>query len=206
MLDVFMDIGGKHYAFRASSAVSGQFGDFLYALYGMYDEEPGAPGEKRYYRKHGVEIKHNFDDNTVKTHFCWDSEGHISTFDLKRRYDDCSFPDCNKEDNIEITIDEEDTFVVDARDLCYAVAKASTVAMKKYGIYGYHLTCGANCNGYGDSIDIERLLFVKAYALNAMEVRKTTDLRENPRYPKDRLYCATFSPFEKEMELLLFDM
>ncbi len=207
MLDISMDICGKHYDFTASSVMGEQFGAFLYALYGMYYE---APGEKRYHKKlpynNGWPIKIEHIGDYITSRFRWDSEGHVTIFVLKRLFGSYSYPDYNKTDTIELTINERDTFLVDARDLCYAVAKASTDAMKKYGIYGYHLTCGADANGFGDSIDIERLLFIKAYALNAMEARKISDAGKHPLYPDDDLYCASISPFEKEIELLLFDM
>ncbi len=50
------------------------------------------------------------------------------------------------------------------------MAKACTDAIKKYGFYGYYSATGGDCNGFGDVIPIHMLLFIKAYALNAMEV------------------------------------
>ena len=50
------------------------------------------------------------------------------------------------------------------RDLCYAVAKAMTHVMKDYGFYGYHYSTSDN------GIEIHQLLFLKAVALNRMDV------------------------------------
>ena len=102
-----------------------QFGAFLYALYGMYYE---AGGDKRYFNTGNVKFER--EGEFIKARFRWDSEGHLTFFALKRRFGDYSPPDCSLEDMMEITIDRKDTFTVDARDLCYAVAKASTDAMK----------------------------------------------------------------------------
>ena len=91
-------------------------------------------------------------------------------------------------------------FTVDGRDLCYAVAKACTEALKKYGFKGYLKSSGEQY--LGDKIDLEMLLFIKAYALNAMEVRDAPKAWEEP----DGWRHAYASSFEKEMELLMFDM
>ena len=203
MLDISMDICGKHYDFSASSVMGHQFGAFLYAIYGMYWE---APGERRYFKNSYPKIECDLRTKIIRAQIRWDSEGYITTIMLTRRFHDFSVPSPTEKDNIEITINQRDKYIVDARDLCYAVAKASTDAMKKYGFYGYNLTCGADCNGYGDSIDIERLLFIKAYALNAMEARETKELFKHPDYLDDDFNDATFSSFEKEIEILLFDM
>ena len=198
-----MDICGKHYDFSASSVMGHQFGAFLYAIYGMYWEDSS---ERRYFKNSDPKIECDLKKKMIRAQITWDSEGYITTIMLTRRFHDFSIPAPTDEDNIEITIDQRDTLIVDARDLCYAVAKASTDAMKKYSLYGYHLTCGADCKGYGDSIDIERLLFIKAFALNAMEARETKELFKHPVYSDDVFYDATFSSFEKEIEILLFDM
>ena len=51
-------------------------------------------------------------------------------------------------------------------------------------------------------MDINKLLFIKAYALNALEVRTVTKLWEDP----NNCESAAASSLEKELELLLFDM
>jgi len=91
-------------------------------------------------------------------------------------------------------------FTVDGRDLCYAVAKACTEALKKYGFKGYLKSSGEQY--VGDKIDLEMFLFIKAYALDALEARTTIMAWEQPNGWKH----AYASSFEKEMELLLFDM
>jgi hypothetical protein len=91
-------------------------------------------------------------------------------------------------------------YEVDGRELCYAVAKGYTEALKKYGFQGYLRSTGMQY--LGDSIEMDELLFVKAYALDAMEVRELKEAWSKPNSWRG----ADASSFEKEIELLLFDM
>ena len=89
---------------------------------------------------------------------------------------------------------------MDGRDLCYAIARGYTEAIKKYGFQGYLRSTGQQY--LGDSFEIEELLFVKAYALDVMESRELSTAWEKPKSWRG----AEKSSFEKEIELLLFDM
>ena len=71
---------------------------------------------------------------------------------------------------------------------------------KKYAFQGYVRSSGSQY--IGDYFEIEELLFVKAYALNAMEGRELTVAWKKPK----GWMSAKSSSFEKELELLLFDM
>ena len=83
---------------------------------------------------------------------------------------------------------------MDGRDLCYAIGKAATSVIKKYGFYGYHFSTGWD-DIQSDLININQLVFFKAYALNAMEARTLKEVDH-----------GFTSSFEKELELLLFEM
>jgi len=74
-------------------------------------------------------------------------------------------------------------YTVDGRDLCYAIARGYTEALKKYGFQGYLRSTGMQY--IGDVFEMEELLFVKAYALDAMEARV---LKEEWRRPKCRFF------------------
>ena len=91
---------------------------------------------------------------------------------------------------------------IDGRDLCYAIARGCTEALKKYGFKGYTLSTGGSY--VGDSFDIEEFLFVKAYALNALEVCNAKIEWKHPN--PHRLGEARSTSFKDELELLLFDM
>ncbi len=56
----------------------------------------------------------------------------------------------------------------------------------------------------GDGFDIEEFLFVKAYALNALEVCEAKTEWANPN--PNRLGEAKSTNFRNELDLLLFDM
>ena len=94
-------------------------------------------------------------------------------------------------------------YKVDGRDLCYAAAKAYTDAIKKYGFYGYYMSTGGDCNGHGDIIDIHMILFIKAYALGKMDMRR---LETAWKSEVSRWQGAERTSFEKEIELLLLEM
>ena len=75
-----------------------------------------------------------------------------------------------------------------------------TEALKKYGFQGYLPSTGQQY--IGDTFEMDELLFVKAYALDAMESRVLQKAWEHPK----GWWSADFSSFEQEIELLLFDM
>ncbi len=91
-------------------------------------------------------------------------------------------------------------YTVDGRDLCYAIARGYTEALKKYGFQGYLRSTGMQY--LGDIVAMEEFLFVKAYALDAIESRELKTVWERPK----SWMSADSSSFEKEIELLLFDM
>lgn len=81
-------------------------------------------------------------------------------------------------------------YCVDEKDFCYAIAKACTDVLKQYGIYGYRYSTEY------DTFDLHQLLFIKAYALECLDVRKLLNADE----------WVKKTNFDKEIELLLFDM
>lgn len=83
-------------------------------------------------------------------------------------------------------------YSVNDRDFCYAVAKACTEVIKEFGFYGYRYSTES------EPIKIHQLLFLKAYALGNTDARDLIVVDEG-------LDCCKTN-FEKEMELLLFDM
>ena len=74
------------------------------------------------------------------------------------------------------------------------IGKAATSVIKRYGFRGYHYSTGWD-EIEGDLIDMNQLVFFKAYALNAMEARTLKEDRH-----------VFSSSFDKELELLLYDM
>ena len=214
-LSVIMEICGDRHEFSASSVMSGQFSQFVKALFSLY-QEPRDP-----HRCFGNDVRINWklptEDNSLKkgevrvtSSFHWDGEGALSFFYFSRIRTEGLEDDFPQNDPIKLMIrwsfrhdGPRATYVVQGRDLCYAVAKAVTECWKKTGFYGYFRSTGDwdDCRE-GDDINIQQFLFLKAYALGAMDARKLT----KPTPDDDEGYEVEVSSFNKEIELLLFDL
>ena len=92
--------------------------------------------------------------------------------------------------------------VGESGQVVHSLAKWKRLALKKYGFKGYTLSTGGSY--IGDGFNIEEFLFVKAYALNALEVCKAKIEWADPN--PHRLGEAKSTSFSDELELLLFDM
>jgi len=213
-LQVQWEIGGDLHFFYPNSLQCSQFSRFITAVYSLYSEL-FDDHRSRLDRKAIKREKHTWtdpilseDQEVIVTYVEWDELGQYVTIVFKRlnRVSIHEFIDLIP-DPVEIHIstfrgeNQHFHYTVDGHDLAYAVSKAYTDAIRKYGFYGYYYSTG-NSSDPGDVIDLQKLLFLKAYALDAMEVRKLKTMQiEERRWPH-----AEESPFEKEMELLLFDM
>lgn len=204
-----MRIGGDHHTFWPSAVMGGQFSNLVTAVYCLYnegsDDHTNCRRSIRLYQ-HGWDrdCETGNEVHAITTKVQWDEEGRFVNVTLIRRSSDWKSPTPDRFDPLEIEIDHwAGTFhyLVDARDLCYAIAKGATEALKKYGFRGYHASSGSD-QCFGDAINIEQLLFVKAYALNALDTRELKPVWRNPK----SWMSAEGTSFEKEMELLLFDM
>ncbi len=214
-LCVTLEICGDRHVFYASSVMGGQFSQFVKALFCLYQEERDPhrcfghdvrvywklPTEDRSLKK--GEIK-------VGASFHWDGEGSLHFFNFSRIRTEGLGNGFPEDDPIEVVIrwthrpnGPKNSYVVEGRDLCYAVAKAVTECWKNTGFYGYYRSTG-DCDdcSEGDVIDIQQLLFIKAYALDAMEAR---ELKLQDPDSAER-YGAETSSFNNEIELLMFDM
>lgn len=186
-LGVDFDFYGEKLYFNPSSVMSGQFGDFLSALYTLFLDESTDPewSQRRY---------HSYEDHeiyAVTTTVDWDNEGRVMQIEMTRTY----ATDTDKDVLLKATTDYGETyktFHLNFKDLCYAVAKACTEALKEYGFFGYRYSTEYDC------FQIHQLLFIKAHALENNEACELIPTDENSWYYK--------TDFEKEMELFLFDM
>ena len=204
ILKIIWEIGGDRHELLASSCVGGQFSYLAQALYTLYSEGPDT--HSHFLGRRGVKSTFCFpqQDKTLKenevrvtSEFSWNGEGPICEVYLSRKCKDivnvriCSY---SKQTT-------KKTYRVDGRDLCYAAAKAYTETLKKHGVYGYFATTGGIGNGDGDIVDLHWLLFLKAYALDAMETRELKTVWKGAGWQS-----AEGTDFNKEMELLMFDM
>ena len=188
-LAVSFDFGDKKLEYTPSASVGDQFGEFVCALYTLYDEyrngrlDGHCEWNEREYHSND---KHEIQATTVTVD--WDDEGTNMTIEMTKPLDGDTIL-------LRSSMDYGKTYqeyTVNDRDFCYAVAKACTEAIKEFGFYGYRYSTESQ------PIKIHQLLFLKAYALGNMDARDLTVVDEG-------LDCCK-SDFEKELELLLFDM
>jgi len=210
IMKVHFRIDGDNHYFYPSAAMGDQFSSFLTALYCLYNEENNChtyPPRMKYWKhplfQHQFPCQRNDGLYSISIPIRWDEEGSIIDISFTRlSATDKTLP-YTTPDPIRISFsyrEGEYEYTVDGRELCYAVARGYTETLKKYGFQGYIFSSGGT--NKGDSFELEEFLFVKAYALDAMEVREMKLSWENPR-SWDNAYATAF---DKEMELLLFDM
>ena len=190
LLDVSFDFGNEKLEYTPSTAMSDdQFGEFVSAIYALYTEQNSTVGDgHNEWRKrtHRTNAGHKILSTTTMVD--WEGEGTLMLLEMTREIDGDTIL-------LRSSMDYGKTykeFVVNDRDFCYGVAKACTETIKQFGFYGYRYSTES------EPIKIHQLLFLKAYALGNMEARELTMVDED-------LDCQK-SNFEKELELLLFDM
>lgn len=205
-------IGGDNHYFYPSCVMGDQFSSFLTAVYCLYNEgwDYHKLHMRQWQKRFGCEFdtpsKENGNRYFQSIQILWDEEGRTVDVTLSRSsaYEDCfSVASKGIPDPINVEFSYKKgvfKYTVDGRNLCYAVARGYTEALKKYGFQGYLRSTGMQY--IGDTFEMEELLFVKAYALYAMDAR---ELNEKWRKPNS-WRGANASSFEKEIELLLFDM
>jgi len=199
-----LSIGGDRHTFWPSAACGGQFFDLVTAVYCLYSEgSDDHTNCRRRIHKYRHDWAGGTNAHTITCEVMWDGEGPYYTISLVRRNTNYKEPTPDEYDPIDIEIKNKETYryTVDGKDLCYAIAKAATQALKKYGFRGYYISSGSICC-LGDPVNIEQLLFIKAYALNALETRQLKTVWRNP----NSWMNPEGTSFEQEMELLLFDM
>jgi len=195
-------IGGDHHVFWPFAGAGGQFSSFLHAVYQLYDD-------KTVKHTHGRIIPPNRGRHPEPyyrsiAYFSWNERGREEMFRLIRRYQDPMRCVPDGPDPVELEIflpDKTFRYTVDGRELCYALAKAFTDSIKKYGIGGFCLGSGENYK-FQEQLALNQLLFIKAYALGLPEVRNVEKLWTEPSGWKYGLATS----LEAEIKLLLMDM
>ena len=186
-----MDVAGDKFDYLPASTVSVQFGAFVSAVYKLFiedfDDEQTEWGKPEYLSDENHVI------HTVVTKVSWDEEGtDIDIIFSRKVTDGIDY----ENDMLDIEIRSYDDllkkYTLKTKDFCYAVAKACTEVLKKYGFYGYRYSTEY------DYFILHQLLYIKCFALGNFEARELTPNRENAG--------ALQTSFEKEIELLMFDM
>ena len=212
-IHVHLTIGGECIGFVISSAMGERFSKLLRVMYHLYPDNNDpefaddiycweglckrndSTGEyevvKIVERIEGEPFPYTMIEIPHKAEFYWDQEGADCSWIIERE------PTEDTDFAIEIRLkysdeDHERCYEVQYKDFCYAIAKACTETLKRFGIFGYHHST------YEEDIPMRYFLFLKAVALGRLDLLKLNDVEEE-RF-------AVTSSFEKEMELLLFDM
>lgn len=207
--DLHFNIGNDKLYFIITSVWSDQFSKLLEVLYYLHPEQndPKRYGEIEYWAgicevvdgaykvtrivEHEDGIPATIKDIPHKAELHWDEEGACSHWIFTREPTE----DADFEMQIDICISRKEernySYRVRYKDFCYVVAKTCTEVLKSHGLYGYHYST------YEDDFNLRHLLFIKAVALDCPEVRMLKDNGDGLGYS---------TPFEKELELLLFDM
>ena len=187
--DVYLTVGGEEHCFVVTGThVPGSVDELFSAVAGLHPQYCNSGNLFSVY----VDV----DDsrNPVGTKFWWVGEGIEWEWTFSRP------PTADMDVPIEVKITEKDDgadsgesvcFTVGYKDLCYAVAKGMTEAMKNHGLFGYVNAV------WGHDLNLRVLLMLKAFALGAEDVLKVEDLGRGNGERTD---------FAKELELLLFDM
>lgn len=206
--DVYFNIGNDKLYFIITSIWSDQFSKLLEVLYYLHPDQndPKRNDDVDYWdgvcefvngKSEIVQIVERYDGLGIvrpiphKAELHWDEEGSFSHWTFTRE------PTVNADFELQIDIcikrDEEKyySYKVSYKDFCYAVSKACTDTLKSHGIYGYHHST------YEDDFNLRHLLFIKAVAMDCLETRELTDMGDK---------FGESTSFEKEIELLLFDM
>ena len=188
-LHFMIDVKGEVFEFLPSSVMGEQFGAVISAVYTLFTE--GYDGHSEWHDREYLSDENHL-IHTIVTKVAWDSEGDNIDIIFSRRL----IETYNENDFTEIEIKSYESpikkFTVNTKDLCYAIAKACTEVLKQYGFYGYRYSTEY------DTFNLHQLLYIKAFALSNFDARKLSPIDES-----DWAMCTSF---EKEIELLLFDM
>lgn len=212
-LHMHLHIGDEKIGFVISSALGDRFERLLRLMYHLYPDNNDPEFEENVYCWQGLckwsddkddyevvkiveritdePYPHTFRDIPWKAELCWDAEGSDCQWVIERE------PTLETDFNIKLHIkysDEENErcYEVRYKDFCYAISKACTEVIKTHGIMGYHQST------YEEDIPLRYLLYLKAIALDKLDWLRLQDVEDEQ--------WAYSSNFEKEMELLLFDM
>lgn len=197
-------IGEDKHEFFPSAIMNMQFSKLIGAIYYLYNEYH----EVQFWYRDKNMFSHEYDDYygkyVLSSRVLWDEEGRFDDIRFTRIGNSRRLSKNQNDDIIKIDLtyyNGEYSYEVCGRDLCYAVSKAATEVLKTYGFYGYQVSSTTQ-HGYPEEFSINELLFLKAYALGVMEARELKTAWEDPNGWKK----AQVSSFEKELELLTFEM
>ena len=186
-----MNVAGDKFDYLPASTIGVQFGAFVSAVYKLFIED--FDDENSQWGKHEYLSDENHVIHTVVTKVSWEDEGtDIDIIFSRKVTDGIDYENDMLDIEIRSYDDTLKKYTLKTKDFCYAVAKACTEVLKKYGFYGYRYSTEY------DHFILYQLLYIKCFALGNFEARELTPNSENAE--------ALQTSFEKEIELLMFDM
>ena len=208
--DVTLDICGDHHWWSVSGCLGDGFWALVESLYALYPHQTHdefeenrltekddffadfVNGEYVNLRPRKNEEEGNYISFPKAAEFFWDHEGWGVQWKLTK--------ESGQEREFNLTIDLEETddehktfhYTVKYSDLCYAVGKAITEALKKHGFGGFHTSV------WESDVNVRHLCFLKACGMGNPDAVHPFDSAEKG--------VGAVSSFADEIELLLFDM
>ena len=139
---VHFRINGDHHYFYPSCVMEDQFSVFLKAIYCLYNEHSGYHSlhSQLWYQRFGVTLQNEYPNEENDGHYCksfpiiWDEEGRIIHVVVSRRSITEEVLPAGVPDPIIIKFKYwkgNFEYCIDGRDLCYAIARGYTEAIKK---------------------------------------------------------------------------
>lgn len=175
------DIKDMHFTFKSSYCLGDGIEDLINVIYGLNPIREDFEYDDR--------INHADCCIPISAQISIDEEGSNIYWKIER--ENTKEIDCNLK--INLIVDREETtsynFTVKYKDFCYALAKACTEMIKKYGFIGYWKSYWRN------GFPLRQLLEIKAVALNNYDYVKTIFDNDSEK-----------SDINKEIEFLLMDM
>jgi hypothetical protein len=213
--DITLDICGDHHWWSVSGCLGDGFWALVESLYALYPHQTHDEVEERWLAekeefiadfKNGEYVNNRpipegYTGGYISlpkaaepkaAEFFWDHEGWGVRWKLTK--------ESGQEREFKLTIDLEETddehktfhYDVKYSDICYAVGKAITEAVKKHGFAGFHTSV------WESDVNVRHLCFLKACGMGNPDFFKLR--REKGKGEGD------ISSFKDEIELLLFDM
>ena len=213
--DITLDICGDNHWWSVSGCLGDGFGALVESLYALYPHQTHDEVEERWLAekeefiadfKNGEYVNNRpipegYTGGYISlpkaaepkaAEFFWDHEGWGVRWKLTKE------PGQEREFNLTIDLEETDdehkTFHYEVKysDLCYAVGKAITEAVKKHGFGGFHTSV------WESDVNVRHLCFLKSCGMGMPDAVHPFDSTEKG--------VGAVSSFADEIELLLFDM
>lgn len=208
--DVTLEIGGDSHWWSISGCLGDGFGALVESLYALYPYQTYDEREqKRLTEEDKFEADyvngeyvncHRLPDGATSyksmpktAEFYWDLEGCGVNWKLTKEFG----PEKDFTLVVELSEGTEQRhkdfrYEVKYSDLCYAVGKALTEALKKHGFAGFHTSV------WESDVNVRHLCFLKACGMGHPDAVQPIESAERGE--------GATSSFDEELELLMFDM